>query len=99
MDGVQVCDVLVDTGSTLSMLSAALYELLPSRPPIQKFDVSALDIVGLLCASADVRSYINVPLQIAGADVCHPLLVVTDLPFLLLIEINVLRPHVEETDV
>ena len=67
-DGVQVCDVLVVTGF-FSMLSAALYELLPSRSPIRKFDDSAPDIIGVGSASADVRDYIDVSVQIAGAEV------------------------------
>ena len=93
IDGVQVYDVLVVTGSSFSMLSAALYELLPSRPPIQKFDDSAPDIIGVGGASADVLYYIDVSVHIAAAEVAHSLLVVTDLPFSLLIKMDVLRPH------
>ena len=93
IDGVQVIDIIIDTGSSFSMLTAALYELLPSRPPIRKFDDSAPDVIGVGGASAGVRGYIDVPVQIAGAEVSHPLLVVTDLPFSLLIGMDVLRPH------
>ena len=67
------------------MLNAARYELLSSSPPIQKFDDSNPDIIGVGSASADVRSYIDVFVQIAGAEVYHPLLVVTDRSFSLLI--------------
>ena len=67
IDCVQFFDVLIDTGLSFSMLSAALYELLPNRPPIRKFDDSAPDIVGVGGASADVRGFIDVSVQIAGA--------------------------------
>ena len=94
IDGVQVCDVLVETDFLFSMLSAALYEVLLSRPPIRKFDYSAPNIIAVGGTIANIRGFIDVPAQIAGAEVSHPLLLVTDLPFSLLIKINVLRLNV-----
>ena len=35
IDGVQVFDVIINTGSAFLMLTAAVYKLLPSRPLIR----------------------------------------------------------------
>ena len=93
IDGVLIRDALVDTGSAISMVSSALYNRLPSRPSINSFKNSAPDIVGVGGASAEVKGYIDVPLQIAEIVVAHPLLFVSNLSFSLLIGINVLQPH------
>ena len=66
---------------------------MPSRPSINSFKNSAPDIVGVGGASIDVRGYIDVPLQIAGIEVAHPLLVVSNHSFSLLIDMDVLQPH------
>ena len=93
IDGVLIRDVLVDTGSAYSMVSFALYDRLPTRPAINSFENSAPDIVGVGSASADVRGSVVVPLLIAGFEVMHPLLVVSEVPFAMLIGMDVLRPH------
>ena len=94
IDGeVLICDALVDTGSAYSMVSSALYDRLPTLPAIYSFENSAPDIVGVGGANAEVRGYVVVPLLIAGFDVAHPLLVVSELPFAMLICMDVLRPH------
>ena len=88
IDSVHVREALVDTGSAFSMLSIALYAKLPSKPPIQPFKNPAPDIVGVGGASAEVKGYVDVPLQLAGFEVAHPLLVVTDLSFPILVCIS-----------
>ena len=93
IDGVQIRDVLFDTGSAFSILSCALYDSLPWRPSINSFKNSAPDIIGVGGASAKVRGYIDVPLQIAGIEVAHALLVVSNLSFSLLIGMDVLQSH------
>ena len=93
IDGVRVRDALVDTGLAFSMLSSVLYEQLPSRPTINRFSSAASEIFGVGGASAEVRGYVDVPLQIAGVEIAHPLLVVTDLSFPLLIGMDVLQLH------
>ena len=93
IDGVLIRDALVDTCSAFSMVSIALHDRLPSRPSINSFKNSAPDIVKVGGASAEVRGYIDVPLQIAGIEVAHPLQVVTNLSFSLLIKMDVLQPH------
>ena len=83
----------MDTGSAFSMLSSSLYDRLPDRPPVQSLRNSAPNIVGVGGASAEVKGYINVPLQIAGIKVAHPLLVVANNSFPILIGTDILRPH------
>ena len=71
-------DALVDINSAISMVSSALYNRLPLRPSINSFKNLAPDIVGVGNASAKVRGYIDVTLQIAGIEIAHPLLVVSN---------------------
>ena len=75
------------------MVSSALHNRLPSRPSINSFKIWAPNIVEVGGVSAEVRGYIDGPLQIAGIKVAHPLLVVTNLLFFLLIRMDVLQPH------
>ena len=60
---------------------------------ISSFKYSALDIVGVGGASATVRGYIDVPLQIASAEIVYLLLIVENLSFPLLTGTDILRPH------
>ena len=92
IDGVCLRDALVDTGSAFSMLSSVLYDQLLSCPEICSFSKSAPDILGVGGASAEVRGYVDVPPQIAGIKIAHPLLVVTSLAFPL-IGMDILQPH------
>ena len=92
IDVVLIREALVDTGFAILMVSSALYDRLPSRPSINSFKNSAPDIVGIGGVSAEVRGYIDVPLQIAGIDFAHPLLVVTNFLFFRLIGLGVLQP-------
>ena len=75
------------------MMSAALYAKLPSKPRVYSFENAAPDIVGVGGACAAVKGYIDVPLQIAEVEVAHPLLVVENLSFSLLIGMDILDPH------
>ena len=93
IDSIRVSDALVDTGSSFSMMSAAFYEKLPSRPRIYSFENAAPDIVGVGGASAAVKGYIDVPLRVADVEIAHPLLVVENLSFSLLIGMDILDPH------
>ena len=93
IDRVLIHDALVDTGSALSMVYSTLNDRLPSRPSINSFKNSAPNIVGVSGASAEVRGYIDAPLQIVGIEVAHPLLIVLNLLFSMLIGMDVLQPH------
>ena len=75
------------------MLSASLCEKLPSRPPVLSFKNSAPNIVGVGGASAEFKGYIDVPLQLSGVEVTHPLFVVSNLPYPVLVGTDILRLH------
>ena len=88
-----ILNALVDTGSAVMMVSSSLHDSLPSRSVINLFKNNVSYIVGVGGASAEVKGYIDVSLQIAGIKVAHPLLIVTNLSFLLLNGMDVLQPH------
>ena len=58
---MRVANALVDTGSALSMLSAAMYARLPDAPTIQPFLRAAFEVVGVGGARAVIRGYVDVP--------------------------------------
>ena len=91
--GVRIPDALIDTCSAFSMLSSAMYSRLPSAPHIQPFTCAAPDVVGVGGASAEIRGYVDTPVEIDGTAVHHPMLMVEGLAFPLLIGTDVLRPH------
>ena len=93
INGVRVADALVDTGIALSMLSAAKYARLPDAPAIQPFLRVAPEVVGVEGASAMIRGYVDVPVEIAGVAVRHQLLVVEGLAFHLIIGTDIWRAH------
>ena len=75
------------------MLSAAMYARLPDAPVIQPFFRAAPEVVGVGVASAVIRGYFDVPVEVAGVAVRHPLLVVESLAFPLIIGTDILRAH------
>ena len=75
------------------MLSTALYAKLPSKPPTQPFKNPVQNIVNVNGVSAEVKGYVDVPLQLAGDEVAHPLLVVTDLSFPIFVGTDILPAH------
>ena len=66
LDRVHIPEALVDTGSAFLIISAAMRERLPKPPPIQSFIGAAPDVVGVEGASAQIRGYINAPLELDG---------------------------------
>ena len=90
IEEVRVHNAFVDTGSAFSMVSESLYSQLPTRPPIQSFKKPGPDIVYVGGGSA---VYIDVPLQIFGVEVAQPLLDASGLAFIIVIGMDVLRPH------
>ena len=76
------------------MMSSELYGRLPSHPNVLAFDETAPDVVGIGGASAAVKGYIDVPFRIASTNVTHPLLVIENLSYPLIVGIEILRPHV-----
>ena len=74
------------------MLGAELCSRFVCRPAICYFKSSAPDIVGIVVSSAKVSNYVVVPLEFADTEIVHPILV-TDLPYSLIIDTDILRPH------
>ena len=74
--GVRLADALIDTGSAFSMLSSAIYSRLPNAPAIQPFMRAARDVVCVRGANAEIRGYVDAPVELDGTAVHHPLLVV-----------------------
>ena len=90
---MRVADALFDTGSAMSMRSVALYARLPNAPAIQPVLRAAFKVVDVGNASAVIRGYVNVHVEVAGVAVRHLLLVGKGLPFLLIINTDILRAH------
>ena len=95
---VQLCDAtvaqtLIDTGATFSMIPARTIALLRIAPSVENFSSAPPRVVGVGGASATVRGYIDAPLVIAGTRVRHPLIVVEELAYPLLIGMDILGLH------
>ena len=84
---------LVDTGATFSMIPMQTLRSMNNPPPIETFITSPPRIVGVGCASATVRRYIDAPLIIARTQMRHLMIVVEDHSFPLLIGMDILGPH------
>ena len=89
--GVRILDALIDTVFAFSMLSSAIYSRLPHAPAIQPFTRAAPDVIGVGGPSAQIRGYVDAPVEIVEVEVHHPLLVVEVLAFFLLIGTDILR--------
>ena len=89
--GLRITDALIDTGSAFSMLSIATHARLRDTPVIQPFTRAAPDVVGVGGASAEIRGYVDAPVEVVDVTVHHPLLVVEGLAFSLLIGTDIIR--------
>ena len=69
-----------------------MYSRLPHAPAIQPFTRAAPDVIGVKGTSAEIRGYVDAPVEIAGVEVHHPQLVVEGLAFSL-IGTNILHEH------
>ena len=91
--GLRIADALINTGSAFSMLSSAIYARLSDAPAIQPFTRSVPDVVGVGGASAEIRGYIDAPVEVAGVTVHQLMLVIKNFAFPLLIGTDILRAH------
>ena len=91
--GGRIANLLVDTGSSLSMLTTATYGRLPSALAIQPFTKEAFVVIGVGGASGEIRGYVDTPVEHDNIAVHHSLLVVDRLAFALLIDMDIFRPH------
>ena len=93
IDSVHVRETLVDTKSAFSMLSIYLCKKHLSQPPVLLLGNFSPDIVGVGGASSEIKGYIDVPLQLAGEEVAHLLLLVSNVPYLILVCTDILQSH------
>ena len=99
IEGERLARALLDTESFFSMLSAELCSRLVCRPAIQQFEGAIPDVIAIDGVRVAVSGYAVVPLVIGGVEVVHPLLVIRDLPYSLLIGTDILRPHAASVSV
>ena len=90
---MHVRDAQVDTGSAFLTLSAFLCKKLLSKPQVLSFGNVAPDIVRVSGVSAKVKGYVVVTLELAGIEVSHTLLVVSNLPYPVLVGTYILQSH------
>ena len=91
--GALIKGALVDSGSSLSLVTTTTLLKLPERTSVEQFVHRPPNIVGVGNASVRVLGYVDVTVDIAGLEVRHPFIVVDELAYLILIGIDVLRPH------
>ena len=93
LNGQLIPRTLIDTGATFSLIPLSTYHQLRQQPPIINFSGCVPNIIGVGGALAVLKGYIDVPIEISGVEVLHPLVVVEHLAFPLLIGMDVLCPH------
>ena len=91
IEAVYVCATKLDTGLAFLMLCTLLNSQLPNKFLILYFKNKAFNIVGVGGASAKVKSFIDVQIQLAGVTVAHNLLVFENLSFSILLGNDILR--------
>ena len=90
LKGTLLRGVVIDTGSAFLIVRAVTYDRFERKPRIQPFVGSTPDIIGVRDARPEVKGYVDVPLRLADVDVIHPLLVVSNLVFMLLVSTDIL---------
>ena len=93
LTGKLIPRALIDTGATFSLIPFSTYNQFLQRSGITSFKGNANNIVGVGGARAFRKGFIDVPIEISGIKVRHPLVVVEHLAFPLLIGMDVLRSH------
>ena len=93
LNGSVISRALIDTGATSSMIPMRTLRMLPDPPSVENFKSAPPNIVGVGGARVATRGYIDATLNLAGTIVQHPVIVVDDLAFPLLVGMDVLRSH------
>ena len=93
LNGVLIEGALVDSGSSFSLIASSTLSALLERPSVEQFMHRPPNIVGVGNSSAKVLGYVDVTVVVSDIVVRHPLIVVDELAYPLLIGTNVLRPH------
>ena len=93
LDGRPISRALFDTGATYSMMPVSTYQVLRRETPLERFSSSSPEIVGVGGARVFPKGYADVLLTVGRISVRHPIIVVDELPFPLIVGMDVLRPH------
>ena len=93
LNGALVNGTLIDSGSSLSMVSATVLAALQVPPSIEQFTSRAPKIVNIGGSPLHVLSYVIAAVVVSDVEVRHPLVVFDKLVYPMLIKMEVLRPH------
>ena len=93
INGVQIDGALIDSGMSFSLIASLTLAALPERPLVKQFMHRPPNIVGVGGLSARVRNYVQVSVVILYVEVRHPLIVVDELAYLVVIWADVLMHH------
>ena len=93
LNGVQIDGALIDSGSSFSLIASLTLAALPKRLSVEKFMHKPPTIVGVSCSFARQLGYVDVLVVISDVKVRHPLIMVDNLEYPLLIGTDVLRPY------
>lgn len=91
INNLRIVDALFDTSVAFSMYSTSMFSRLQSEPAIQPLTNSAFNVVGVIVASAKIRSCVAEPVTLNWTTVYQPLLIGKTLAFPMLIVINIFR--------
>ena len=93
LNGVQIESALIDSGFSFSLIASSTLSALLERPSVEQFMHRPSNIVGVGGSSSRVLGYVVILVVISDVEVRHPLIVVNELAYPLLIGTDVHRPH------
>ena len=93
LNGVLINGTLIDSGPSLSMVSALTLVALPVPPSVELFTNGTPNIVDISGSLLHVLGYVVAAVAVSDVEVTHRLVVIRELAFPLLIGNDILRPH------
>ena len=93
LNGVLINGTLIDSGSSLSMVSASTFAAFPVPLSVEAFTSGPPYIVDIGGSPLHVLGYIDAAVVVSDVEVRHPLVVVNQLTFPLLLASDILKPH------
>ena len=93
LNGVLINGTLIDSGSSLSMVSASTLAALPVPLLVEAFMSGPPYIVDIGGSPLHVLGYIDAAVVVSDVEVRHPLVVISELGFPLLLASDILNPH------
>ena len=93
LNGVLISGTLIDSGSSLSMVSASTLAALPVPPSVEPYTSRPPYIVDIGGSPLHVLGYVVAAVVVSDVEVTHQLVVISELAVPLLIGNDILRPH------